>query len=110
MTTYKFTDKWGDEMDAYLVKSSYMDGSLAVEMVANPDGYWEEYATLTVNLGCGGEKYAFLDTNNCPWADTFLTDNGLANPTGIEKRSGYCTYPLYEFTEKFFDESEVMQG
>lgn len=110
MHTYKYTDKYGNEMDAYLVRASYADDTLAVLMVANPDGYWEEYATLTVNLGFGTKRMAYLDTNNCPWVEQFLNENGLADATGIEQRSGHCTYPLYEFTEKFFDESEVMQG
>ena len=109
MKTYKFTDKWGDEMDAYLVRAIYMDGSLAVEMVANPDGYWEEYATLSVNLGMGDERHAFVDVNNCPWATKFLEDNGLARCMGVGKYSGYCMYPFYEFTEKFFAEAEAME-
>lgn len=105
-TTYKFTDQYGDTMDAYLARGRYYDGSLAVEMIANGFGDWEPWATLTVNLGTGDERHAFVDTNNCPWATEFLESNGLAHPTGIEMPSGYCTYPLYEFTSKFFAECE----
>ena len=104
MQTYKFTDQYNDTMDAYLVHGYYHDDSLAVEMVANGDGEWEPWATLTVNLGLGNAYRQFIDTNNCPWATEFLESNGLAKPMGIEMPSGYCTYPMYEFTSKFFDE------
>jgi len=106
MKTYKFTDEYGDTMDAYLIRGKYYNGSLSVEMVAKYDGVWEPWATLTVNLGVGGEGHAFIDTNNCPWATAFLEENGLAIPMGVGGQSGYCTYPLYAFTEKFFDTSE----
>ena len=106
MTTYKYTDQYGDTMDACLVRGSYYDGSLAVDMIANGFGDWEPWATLTVNLGVGGEGYAFIDTNNFPWAPAFLEENGLAVPMGVGGQSGYCTYPLYEFTSKFFAECE----
>ena len=106
MTTYQFNDRWGDTMDACLVRGEYNNGSLAVEMITNSDGYWEPWATVTVNLGRAMGRFAFLDTNNFPEGPKFLEDNGLAVPTGDMAASGYCTYPLYEFTDKFFAECE----
>ena len=65
------------------------------------DGVTQEpFATITVNLPGHGElpaDTAFVDTNNCPWAEDFLTKNGLAEKTNTEARSGYCIYPLYRF-------------
>ena len=43
------------------------------------------------------ESKAFVDTNNCPWAEEFIQENGLGEFTGIYGNSGFCTYPLYEF-------------
>ena len=64
---------------------------------------WSPFATLTVNLQSPlqDETHAFVDTNNCPWAEEFLLDNGIATKVeGCEERSGYCTYPLYEFNKE----------
>ena len=40
---------------------------------------------------------SFVDTNNCPWAEKFISDNKLGRPTGIKAASGYCVYPQYRF-------------
>ena len=74
------------------------DGSLYVALTAVGDGYPEPYGNVTVNLGRKIPPYcAFVDTNNMPEAEDFLTDNGLASFTGLVQESGYCTYPLYRF-------------
>lgn len=106
MTTYTFTNNWGNEINAYLVRGRYCDDGLTVEMFAEYEGDWEPYAALTTNLGFADERMAFIDTNNCPWATEFLESNGLAKDTGLVGASGYCVYPLYEFTDKFFAECE----
>lgn len=68
----------------------------------------EPFADITV---CLGEPlmpgFAYVDTNNCPWAERLLAETGIAKPAknGAAKQSGYCTYPLYEFDmTKFSDE------
>lgn len=60
------------------------------------------YATLTVNFGefIGAKNCAYIDTNNCPYADQILT-TGIAKKTGLTKRSGFCEYPLWVFDEEF---------
>lgn len=80
--------------------SYVMDNTLAVRLIsARPP--WLPFATITVHLdeSSGQEKNkAFLDTNNCPWAEEFLRDNGIAEPVdGVTGQSGFCTYPLYKF-------------
>lgn len=95
--------------------------ALAVQLIgaAAP---WSPFATLTVNLPdvpldilkmWFGENLpdtntlAFVDTNNCPWVEEFLKDNGIAEDTGIQMPSGFCTYPLYRFNlESQWDEKE----
>lgn len=59
----------------------------------------EPFAILTVNLPewTLPNNIAFVDTNNCPWAEKFISDNKLGKPTGIKAASGYCTYPQYRF-------------
>ena len=44
-----------------------------------------------------------IDTNNCPWAEKFLTDNKLAVDTGRKVRSGFGTYPIYKFDRKVLE-------
>ena len=61
------------------------------------------FATITVNIPGVFEDYqdethAYIDTNNCPWAENFLQENGIAKPwKNFKGKSGYCEYPLYEF-------------
>ena len=74
--------------------------TLAVQLIgaAAP---WSPFATITVNLSdpTQDDTHAFLDTNNCPWVEEFLRDNGIAEPAygGLKMQSGFCTYPLYKF-------------
>lgn len=67
----------------------------------------EPYGTMTVNLSnmisgecemIGIKNAAYIDTNNFPWAETFLK-RGIAVDTGFTKQSGFCEYPLYQFDE-----------
>lgn len=65
-------------------------------MVAGP------YATLTKSFGefISIKNSAYIDTNNCPFA-VQLVEQGIAEPTGFWKTSGYCSYPLWKFKEGF---------
>ena len=81
------------------------NNTLAVQLV-EAKSPWCVFATITVNLQgnpYGMEtrqdepRFAYVDTNNCPWVLEFLEDNHIAKPTGIYAPSGYCVYPLYEF-------------
>lgn len=56
------------------------------------------YCDVTVNLLDAVPHYcAFVNTNNMPELEDFLVKNGIATFTGLEQKSGYCTYPLYMF-------------
>ena len=61
------------------------------------------YAVVTKNFGefIGLMNTSYIDINNCPWA-VQLIEQGYAVDTGFHKDSGFCSYPLYQFTEKFF--------
>lgn len=76
-------------------------------MCANSRCINEPYAVITVNLVASpygdvayqDDTHAYIDTTNCPWAEAFLKENGIAKPCDIYGMSGYCTYPLYEFNK-----------
>lgn len=88
----------------YMVRpeiASYKNnGTLAIELIDDED---DPFAVLTVNLQgqsdllLGEKDLAYVDTNNCPFADEFLKKSGLGTPVGVYGQSGYCSYPLYRF-------------
>lgn len=76
---------------------------LAIDLV-NADNL-EPYARLTVSLRefISWKNCAYIDTNNCSFANQLLK-YGIAEDTGLKKRSGYCEYPLWVFKEEFLRE------
>ena len=93
MKTYNVR-AWGKTYNVVITPTKYVDGGLAVVMDDPVEG---PFATVTVNLGRQNYGYAYVDTNNCPWAPEFLKKNGLAEFTGKTCRSGFVEYPLYKF-------------
>lgn len=85
-----------------LTVNTYADNkSLYVGLTTMEDGFPSPYGNVTVNLIRDVPAYcAFVDTNNMPELKDFLAKNGIAKPTGLEQKSGYCSYPLYLFDEK----------
>ena len=76
--------------------------NLGIRLYCNESGSVEPYANLTVNFHefIGAKNCAYIDTNNCPFADEILK-TGIAKDTGLTKRSGYCEYPLWQFDENY---------
>ena len=101
--TFKFFD---EEHRARFYKSEYMNnGNLYIGIVTWNEDYdeWKPWDDLTTNFpGCVLEKNkAFLDTNNCPHEIiAALIDKGYIKEI---RQSGFCTYPLVEFTEEFLN-------
>lgn len=90
--------------DVELRPGKYWDnGGLAIQLFMDTG---EPFATLTVNLCRLNWGYAYLDTNNCPWAEDFVKKYGIAEPTGKSCVSGWCEYPLYKFDMKKIGEVE----
>ena len=90
---------FGETYNVRIERNAYVSGdTLALSLITDKG---EPFCDLTVNLMdsivWGDDKTAFVDTNNCPWAESFIQDNGLGYPMGIIGRSGYCSYPLYRF-------------
>lgn len=93
---YKVETEFGTYNVSIETSAYYCGDNLAIRLITE-DG--EPFAILSVNLPewTLPNNIAFVDTNNCPWAEKFISDNKLGRPTGITGTSGYCTYPLYRF-------------
>ena len=78
------------------VEAYNSNNTLALELVTDEG---EPFCSLTVNLPTHGadNETAYVDTNNCPWAEEFILANDIGYPTGDVATSGFCTYPLYHF-------------
>lgn len=99
MTFFEY-EKYGQTHRISLRVSSYCFGcNLAIEMDAWDAGYAEAWGNLTVNLDGRREKdRAFIDVNhNGDDILVWIIRNGLAVPTGVSQRSGFCEYPEYRF-------------
>lgn len=98
---------WGKTYDVKLnvTKYGYWDNlCVRIEYYDDEfDGYMP-YANLTVNICNLPDGYACLDTNNLSCAEEFVTEYGIAVPTGEYKVSGFCTYPVYKFDMKKMEE------
>lgn len=92
----------------YLVTDSYESGGglAVIVMEVDENGNEEMFDVITVNIpfGWAGEDEAYIDTNNCSWAEKMLKTMKFAKNTGEIGRSGYCKYPLYKFNLKKFHE------
>ncbi|MBE7083782.1 MAG: DUF3849 domain-containing protein [Clostridiales bacterium] len=75
------------------------------EYNANKNEDLGQYEILTKSFGefIGYKNTAYIDVNNCPFANQLL-DLGIAKETGFTKQSGYATYPLWQFDEQFLKE------
>ena len=101
----KIVDYNGTKVYFEISDYHYDHSVMALSLFSADDN--EPYATLSVNLPEHDPlkpNQTFIDTNNCFGAEAFLesldgakkvTVNGIP----VTERSGYCTYPLYEFDE-----------
>lgn len=64
--------------------------------------YDELFVVATKSFGefIGLPNVAYMDLNNCPYAEEFIK-LGFAEDTGLNKQSGMCLYPLWQFKEDF---------
>lgn len=78
--------------------------NLDLEFTYIEDGCEEPFANFTLNFGefIGVKNCAYVDTNNCWFADEILK-TGVATDTGLTKLSGFCKYPLWKFKEEFLE-------
>ena len=69
------------------------------------DGAKLPYADFTVSFGeyIGMKNCAYVDTNNCRFADAILK-TGIATDTNLTKQSGFWEYPLWIFKPEFLSD------
>lgn len=85
-------------------------GNIEVEIVVSRYTYYdnlcisfetadthEAYSTITTNIEALPYNQAAIDVNNHPEAIEIIEENGLGVNTGKSIKSGFCTYPIYEF-------------
>ena len=82
--------------DVHIHRSTYYKPKNLAIMLDYDEG---PFATLTVNLEGAHlpADCAYVDTNNCPWAEEFIAAYKLGKYLGIHGHSGFCEYPLYRF-------------
>lgn len=76
--------------------------AICLDEDGNPN---KQLCIITKSFGefIGIKNAAYMDLNNCPYAEEFLR-LGIAQDTGFRKPSGYCIYPLWQFKEDFLKE------
>lgn len=109
---------YGTKYNVVLGRANYVsNGTLAVLMfISTPKGkIKEDFGDLTQNIGdsdiyANDKNMQFIDTNNLP-SDivNWLVNSGIAEETGINGFSGYCTYPLVKFTQQALDGMVVLE-
>ena len=79
--------------------------AIVLDEIGNTSEKSGQFAVLTVSFGefIGMKNCAYIDINNCPWANQLLQE-GFAEDTGFTHESGFCTYPLWHFHEDFLKE------
>lgn len=97
--TLDLNTQFGTTEQVQLTVNTYMNNkSLYVGLTTVEDGFPEPYGDVTVNLIDSVPSYcAFVDTNNMPEVEDFLVKNRIAECTGLEQKSGFCSFPLYLF-------------
>lgn len=76
--------------------------NIGINLYTEDENGLKAFAELTKHFNefIGQKNCAYVDTNNCPYADQLL-EQGIAVDTGLTKQSGYCSYPLWLFNEDF---------
>lgn len=105
---FEFPDPWnkGKMLKGFFVLSKYWyNQNLSVQIYAEDKDlefddrpYYSPYCSVSVNLvkvSPQTNSCIFVDNNNAPWLEEFLSENGFGLPTGRFATSGYCNYPEY---------------
>lgn len=76
--------------------------NIGINLYTEDENGLKAFAELTKHFNefIGQKNCAYVDTNNCPYAEQLL-EQGIAVDTGLTKQSGYCSYPLWLFNEDF---------
>ena len=107
--TYELTSSYGGKETVFFAKGSYaFTRGLALRLYSVEDEFIEPYCSLTVCLPSEqpeNDCSAFIDTNNCGEQITgWLEGIGAGKVTGKTRKSGFCTYPQFQFDKNFIDQ------
>ena len=93
----KLTNTYGESYKVDVLHEHYTtNGNLALVVMYRSGDLAGEDDVITVNFEEKlPEDQVWLDVNNCPWAENFITENNLGEPLYRYRQSGYCSYPLY---------------
>lgn len=96
----------GEKHRARFHKDNYANnGNLYIGVLTwdEEDGYWVHWSDLTVNLNVPCKMNTAFITMEISGEEIMdvLVEKGYAIETGVMRCSGYCVYPLYEFTDEF---------
>lgn len=100
-------DGWKNE--GFFKIGRYQDGGrIAISIYArrkdDPQDFFQPYCSVTVNLPnrelANKDEFGFVDVNNAPWLEGFLTSKGFGMPTSRFATSGFCNYPEFFFNVK----------
>ena len=94
-----YNSSFSGETQVTLDIQQYMNNkAMYIGLMCNEDGYDEPFGDVTVNLSVAAPNYCgYLNVNDMPDIEKFITENELGEFTGFTQRSGYCEYPLYLF-------------
>lgn len=74
------------------------NGRIFIGLINNEEGYPEPFGDVTVNINEFTPDYCgYLNTNDLPDVEKFITENDLGEFTGLVGRDGFGEYPLYLF-------------
>lgn len=100
---------YNEEYKVTLEANTYSNNQRFAAQMIDENGV--PVARITVNIAAKLSKNEpninFVDTNNLPNIEQFLTENKIAKPTGNYAASGYCVYPEYEFDLTKFERGEL---
>ena len=85
----------GKKIKVEAFKSCYMTNDNLAVVLENKN--FEDVLTVNLAEKPTDKQCAFIDTNNVKYAENFLQENKIAQPTGRYTMSGFCTYPEYRF-------------
>ena len=104
-----------DDIDYFCYKSYQYDyltfeEQEELEKIVLENKEFEDVLTVNLAESPTDRQCAFIDTNNVKYAEKFLQENKIAQPTGRYAISGFCTYPEYRFDmtklKSYEDESD----
>ena len=97
---YFYEDAYGDKIEVFPVFNMYSyNNNLYLGLECDEDGYRGSYCTITVNICELPYLQSAIDiTYSEEQKINFLLQNGFGKLTDKAIRSGYCNFPVFEFS------------